>query len=77
MHLDPKVKRQYSLNDHLYIEQQHPNKPFVLFDENDKNYPTVNFSHPLFLCELALPFSTVKQALSNRTPCRAQPDRVP
>jgi hypothetical protein len=37
----------------------------------------VNFSHPLPLWEFALFFSTVKQALSNKTPCLAQPDNVP
>jgi hypothetical protein len=37
----------------------------------------VNISHPLRLWEFALFFSTVKQALSNKTPCLAEPDNAP
>ena len=38
---------------------------------------TVNSSHPLSLCELALFFSTVKHEFNNKTPCLAQPVNVP
>ena len=49
-----------------------------MMKKNDPQvFLTVNFSHPFPLCELALAFSTVKHALSNKTPCFAQPDNVP
>ena len=33
---------------------------------------SVNFSQPIFLCELAFPDSTVKTLFKSNTPCLAQ-----
>ena len=38
---------------------------------------SVKSSHPIFEWEFALPFCTVSEAFSRKTPCRAQDSRLP
>ena len=38
---------------------------------------SVNFSQPIFLCEFAIPDSTVNTLFNNKTPCLAQDSRFP